>query len=144
MKNTFESFIGTVILIIAIIFLFQFFKINNAKISTNNITLNAIFNDIGGISVGTDVKISGVKVGYVKKTSLDNKTMQANVQILVDSNIKIPIDSFITISTNGIFGSKFISIIPGIEDENMQNYALFQNSKSSLNLEDLISKFVTK
>jgi len=144
MKNTFESFIGTVILIIAAIFLFQFFKINNAKISTNNITLNANFNDIGGISVGTDVKISGVKVGYVKKTSLDHKTMKANVQILIDSNVKIPVDSFIIISTNGIFGSKFISIIPGMEDENMQNYALFQNSKSSLNLEDLISKFVTK
>lgn len=144
MKNTFESIVGTFILIISIFFVLQFIRINDIKVSSEVKSLNATFKDITGISFGSDVRISGIKVGIVKKISFDEKKMKANVEIQIKNNINIPIDSVISVSSNGIFGSKFLSINPGFEEDYIADNGIFQNTTSSLNLEDLVSKFATK
>ncbi len=144
MKNTFEATIGSIILFISVLFIFQFIRINNINVSEQLKVFNATFKDITGISVGSDVRISGVKVGLVKRISFDEKKMKANIEIGIKKSINIPIDSVISVSSNGIFGSKFLSISPGFEDEFITDNGIFQNTTSSLNLEDLVSKFAAK
>ena len=64
-----------------------------------------IFNKIDGVQVGTDVLISGVKVGFVNKVSLEKN--YPLVSVLIDKNIVLPNDSSISIQTDGLFGAKF-------------------------------------
>ena len=63
---------------------------------------------------------------------------------MILKTLQIPIDSVLSVATSGIFGSKYLSIKPGFEENFIQNKGLFINTQSSLNLEDLISKFATK
>ena len=71
-NNIMESVLGLVTLIIAILFLIIFVKANNQNFSDETYTLNARFLKIGGIMIGNDVKLRGVKVGVVKKVLLDD------------------------------------------------------------------------
>ena len=85
---------------------------------------------------------------YIRKygnpnISLNNKNFTVNLSMKINNNINLPSDSVVSIVSNGIFGSKYISINPGF-DENMiskdDTGSLFM-TRSSINIEDLISSF---
>jgi len=66
----------------------------------------ATFNKIDGVNVGSDVMMSGIKVGEVSKIFLENN--YPVVKMFVDESLKITIDSSVSIQTDGLFGSKFL------------------------------------
>ena len=66
----------------------------------------ATFNKIDGVSVGTDVVISGIKVGEVKEVFIKDNYPQ--ISINVNKNIEISDDSSVSIQTDGLFGKKFL------------------------------------
>ena len=66
----------------------------------------ATFNKIDGVSVGTDVVISGIKVGEVKEIFIKDNYPQ--ISINVNKNIEISDDSSVSIQTDGLFGKKFL------------------------------------
>ena len=74
----------------------------------------ATFNKIDGVSVGTDVVISGIKVGEVKEIFIKNNYPQ--ISITVNKNIEISDDSSVSIQTDGLFGKKFLLIEIGGND----------------------------
>jgi|TARA_B100000787_G_C16136805_1_gene270062 ABC-type transporter Mla subunit MlaD len=75
----------------------------------------ATFNFVGGLTTESKVLISGIEVGNIKNISLlsNNKVL---VTGSVDSSYKIPKDSILKINTHGIFGKKYLSILPGYDD----------------------------
>ena len=52
-----------------------------------------------------------VKIGVVNRVYLDDDFL-ANVEFKVFSNIKIPQESVVAISSDGILGNKYLSVIP--------------------------------
>ena len=68
----------------------------------------ATFNKIDGVSVGTDVVISGIKVGEVKEIFIKDNYPQISMN--VNKNIEISDDSSVSIQTDGLFGKKFLLI----------------------------------
>ena len=68
-KNPIETVLGFCVLVFAIFFLsYALGKVNVRSVKGYNLTAN--FSKIGGLQVGSDVRISGVKVGSVLKTQL--------------------------------------------------------------------------
>ena len=108
-KNYFESILGFFTLILALSFLSKFINVNTDSNKTYN--LQARFLSAGGINVGNDVKMRGVKIGVVSNVSLDNDYF-AVVNFEVYEEISIPRESIVKVASDGILGNKYLSISP--------------------------------
>jgi len=140
-NNYFEIIVGTFVLFCAIFFFFNSFK--NTKVSNlSGYNLIAKFDNIDGITNGSDVKISGVKVGTVIDQFLDEKNFRATLKINIDPNVKLPLDSSAKVASEGLLGSKYLAISPGSEEENLKDGEEIQFTQSSVNFEDLLGKFI--
>src|SRR3990167_6593977 len=118
-SNYFEIIVGTFVLACAAIFFFNSF--NSAKIkTTNGYHIIAKFDNASGIEAGSDVKVSGVKVGTIENNFLDNESYRATLQIMVDKSIKLPLDSSAKIVSSGLLGEKYLEISPGSDEEFLQ------------------------
>jgi len=86
--NILETFIGIIVIILAISFLFYSFTItgNNTE---GFYKVNATFNRIDGLQIGSDVRLSGIKIGNVASSSLNQVTYEANLTLNIDNSINI-------------------------------------------------------
>jgi phospholipid/cholesterol/gamma-HCH transport system substrate-binding protein len=142
-KNMIETITGAAVLGIAAWFLMFFMEHNTAVSVTNDhYTLFAKFEQADGISVGTPVRIGGVKVGVVISEELDPKTYNAVVKFSLSNNIQIPTDSTAKISSDGLIGGKYLTIVPGADEKMLVANEEVQFTQSSINLETLIGKMV--
>lgn len=141
-NNYFEIIVGTFVLVCAAVFLFG--SLNKSSVGTdiNSYVVTAKFNNIDGIAPGSDVKISGVKVGTVKSQNLDPSDFQASLSLNISSNVKLPYDSSIKVSSEGLLGSKYLAISPGSQDEFLEDGDQIEFTQSSVNLEELLGKFI--
>ena len=110
-QNYIETILGGLTFLIATAFLLKFMEVNSDKKSDDSYLLKAKFIKVGGIMIGNDVKMSGVKVGVVSSVVLD-KEYFAEVTFKVYSTIKIPEEVSIEVSNDGILGNKYLSITP--------------------------------
>ena len=94
------------------------------------------FNYVEGLSVGSNVEISGLKIGEVSNISL-NQTGEVTVKGFIDSDIDIPDDSILLVRSNGIFGKKSLLIEPGFGDSLNVNY-IFTETKDSYSIDMLL------
>ncbi len=120
-NNYFEIIVGTFVLVTAIVFFVSSAK--NAKIGSNGdrYHLLAKFDNISGIAPGSDIKISGVKVGIVEDQFLDQQTFRAVLKMAINKSVKISLDSSAKVASDGLLGSKFLAIQPGGDEENLKD-----------------------
>jgi len=139
--NYFDFAVGSVVLGVACLFFFT--SLQKSKVSdANGYNIIAKFESADGLSSGSDVKISGVKVGSVISQELDKKSFQAVVTIKLNNDVKIPTDSSAKVASEGLLGSKYISIVPGGDIEFLSENQEIQFTQSSVNFEELLGKFI--
>lgn len=99
--------------------------------------LSGLFNRVDGINVGSDVRVSGVKVGVVKAISLDGDTYQARLTFTIDNNVKVNDQSTARIQSDGLLGGAYVSIEPaGLTP--LRSGQMIENTQGTV---DLISMF---
>lgn len=139
-NNYFEIIVGTFVLFCAVFFFFNSLK--SAKIKDGGgYFLLAKFDNIDGIANGSDVKISGVKIGTVQDQFLD-ESLRATLKITVNEGVKLSDDSSAKIASEGLLGSKYLSIQPGGGEDILKDGDEISFTQSSVNLEDLLGKFI--
>ena len=126
--------------VVASIILLNLVVMNNKNNENNFNTFTASFNKIDGVDVGTNVMISGIKVGQVKKIFLHNN--YPNISLIVNKGINITDDSSVSIQTDGLFGKKFLLIEIGGSDKIMKNGEKFSFSEDSIVIEELLQKII--
>ncbi|MAF47171.1 MAG: MlaD family protein [Rhodospirillales bacterium] len=107
--------VGAVTVIVLIVFGVMSFSSSKIEAATG-FNINAVFNRIDGLQVGDEVRIAGIKIGEVSGMKLV-EGFAAVVDLKIDVDIGIPSDSSAAIHTEGLFGSKFIVLEPGAEDD---------------------------
>ncbi|MGN1062970.1 MAG: MlaD family protein, partial [Alphaproteobacteria bacterium] len=100
------------------------------------------FSKIGGLEVGSDVRISGIKVGSVLATKLNPQTFTADVELSIDRNVRLPIDTVATIADVGVMGDKYVRLEPGKSNAFLKENEVITNTASYKSLEDNISEFI--
>ena len=144
-SDIFEFIVGLGVIIIAgwfILFVVsKSDKLSNISETTNYI---ASFNDVSGISVGSNIKLAGVNVGKVLELKLDEINYTAEMVLGINRKIKIPNDSEIIITSEGLLGGNYVSISPGGSDIFLKANEKFSFTQSSLSLNNLIQKFFGK
>tara|TARA_B000000565_G_scaffold254366_1_gene232601 strand:- start:1016 stop:1456 length:441 start_codon:yes stop_codon:yes gene_type:complete len=144
-SDIFEFIVGLGVIIIAGWFILSVVsksdKLSNISETTNYI---ASFNDVTGISVGSNIKLAGVTVGKVLELKLDEINYTAEMVLGINRKIKIPNDSEIIITSEGLLGGNYVSISPGGSDIFLKANEKFSFTQSSLSLNNLIQKFFGK
>ena len=142
-QNIIETIIGFAVLIIAFLFLIFAYKTGSSMTNAKGYQLTASFQSAEGISVGSDVMISGIKIGNVKKIFLDPTSYFATVYLNVNENVKIPKDSKAQVVTSGLLVGKYIAIVPGNDNDDLTPNEEIKYTQSAINIESLINKIVS-
>jgi len=74
--------------------------------------LVARFNRVDGIAIGSDVRVSGVKVGVVRDVALDPETFLARLTLSIDESVEVLDDSTARVASDGLLGGAYIAIDP--------------------------------
>lgn len=136
-----ETLIGAIVLAVAGGFLV--YAANTADMSIRGgYPLRAEFRAADGLDPGSDVRLSGVKVGSVTSIALNRDNYFAVVGVALDEDVKIPEDSVAKIASDGLLGGNFIAIDPGASEFMLEPGAAFQHTQGSVNLIDLVSKAI--
>ena len=141
-ERVIETVVGFIVICVAIFSFMFFYKISDSGEDGEGYFLNAYFQNIEGVAEGNDVKLSGIKIGYIDNVTLENGTYFAVARIKIKKGIDIPSDSRAIVSTSGLLGGKYIRINPGSADDNLKENGKFKFTQSSINIEDLISKLM--
>ena len=106
-------------------------------------TVEARFDNIGGIKVKAPVTMAGVKVGQVTEVSFDKETFEAVVTLNISNQYdQIPDDTFAKIFTAGLLGEQYIGLDAGGSDVYLEEGGRLQLTQSALVLEEVIGQFL--
>lgn len=144
-----EIGVGSFMLLGIIALLVVMFKIAGvgSYSSAETYTLEASFDNIGGLKVRSPVKVGGVKIGEVSAITLDEQTHVPKVFLSLDTSYGyFPDSSTANIYTSGMLGEQYVGIIPGFELEGetelMKDGDVIEDTNPALVLEDLIGKVI--
>ncbi len=102
----------------------------------------ASFTRVDGLGVGADVRIAGVSVGRVVRTSIDPRTFLATVTFRVRKDIALPDDTSAAITSEGLLGGNYLSVSPGGDTSDLKPGGLITATQSSIGLQALLGQFV--
>ena len=81
----------------------------------NTFVLSAVFNNVGGLKLGNNVRYSGINVGTVKKIVMINDTTICVGMVVREEILEhIKSNAMASISSDGLVGSMVVNIVPGI------------------------------
>ena len=140
-KKPVETIMGIVVIFVAAFFLYFAYQVSDLQV-VKGYDINARFLKVGGLNVGSDVRINGIKVGTVIAQNLDPEDYVADVKLSISSNIQLPKDSVVSVVSDGLVGNKFIKIEPGKSKEFLQNGDTVANTKDFKTLEDMVGEII--
>lgn len=104
--------------------------------------LTASFRSVEGITVGSDVRLAGVKVGTITRLELNPETFFADASIQLRNDVQLPTDSSVLISSEGLLGGNFVEILPGGALETLGPGEEIEDTQGAVSLITLLLKFV--
>ena len=137
MNSRFVKFFFGIFMVLILVEL-MFVDRHNSK--DNYYDLLATFNKIDGVNEGILVMISGVTIGYVDEVML-NKNYPV-LKMKIKKGLRISDDSSVSIQTDGLFGSKFLSIEMGGNDNYLVNGDSFSFAEDSMLIQDLLTNII--
>jgi phospholipid/cholesterol/gamma-HCH transport system substrate-binding protein len=102
--------------------------------------LVARFQRVDGVGVGTDVRVSGVKVGVVRTVALDPETYDAVLTMTVNNEVRVLDQSNARIASDGLLGGAYVAIEPAGLDP-LPAGAEIPNTQGAIDLLTLFASF---
>ena len=124
------------------IFFTYAYKTSGSITGLKGYNVTAKFDHIDGISNGSDVRMSGIKIGTVSKNILDPKSYQAVVTLAITTPVKLPEDTNAKITSEGLLGGNYISLEPGGSENYIKAGGEIEFTTSSVDLISLIGRAV--
>ena len=110
--------------------------------TTKTYSVEARFENIGGLKMKAPVKSAGVTVGRVHDIHFDNNKFQAVVTLALDTRYQFPKDTTASILTSGLLGEVFIGFDAGGDEKNLAANDTIKLTQSAVVLERLIGQFM--
>ncbi len=136
-----ETVMGAVVLLVAATFLA--FALENARIDNpRGYALSAAFNSVGGIEIGSDVRLNGIKVGTVTGQRLDPETFQAVLDLSVDPHVQLPTNTTAGIASDGMLGGAHVRLEPGNAKQYLPAGGRIAATRDYRSLEELVGEII--
>ena len=140
-RNIIETVMGGVVLLVAAGFVILVFQSGNVT-SPSGYEVTAEFDNASGLTPGSDVRMSGVKIGTVTGQRLDPDTYFAVVTMNISDSVKLPRDTSARILADGLLGSNFVALEPGGDEEMILAGGQIDFTQGSINVVDLLGRFI--
>ena len=140
-RNTIETVMGAVVLLVAAGFVWLGLSVAGVQSAGGN-RIHAEFGGIGGLGVGDEVRISGIAIGKVVAADLDTEKFNARVTFAIDKRINLPSDSAARIVASSLLGGNHVEILPGFEEDILNDGDTIFDTRDPVNLTDLLGKAV--
>lgn len=115
LRGSTETRVG--IFVLAALSVFMYMSFQTGAFRFDRIKYNSYvvyFKDIAGLSRKADVKIAGVKVGWVKSVSLvPEENMHAKAVVMVLKEYALYHDAHAVVRQDGLLGPRYIELVPG-------------------------------
>lgn len=109
--NIFDTVLAAAMIVVAAVFL-AFVQVRTGTGRLASYEFTAQLPTAGSLSLGSDVRLSGMKVGSISGLSLDPVRYTALVRITLRDDIRLPVDSVLTVAAPAL-GNSYLSISPG-------------------------------
>lgn len=115
MRTNVETSVGFIVLLSIGLFIYMGFHVGAFRFDRdkyNKYTMH--FSDISGLSRKADVKIAGVKVGWIEDVRLltDGK-LEVEADVMILKNCTIHKDAYAIARQEGLLGAKYVELVPG-------------------------------
>lgn len=142
-NQTTEILVGGAVLAVAVGFFFYAGQVTGLTGgTTGDASYTASFRSVEGVSVGTDVRLAGVKVGAVTGLELSPTTFRAETKLSINDAIRLPDDSAVIISSEGLLGGSFVELLPGGSPFDLEPGSEIEDTQGAVSLINLLLKFV--
>ena len=137
-----EVLVGGGVLAAALVFGIYAVQSAGLSLGTDGYPLTASFRSAEGISIGTDVRLAGVKVGTVTALDLNPQTFRADTVVTIRDGVEVPDDSAIVVASEGLLGGNFVEISPGGSPFTYAAGDEILDTQGSVSLVSLLMSFV--
>lgn len=135
-----ETILGAIVAVVAVSF-FAFAAAQAGQTGgAGGYDLIARFQRVDGVAVGSDVRVSGVKVGVVRAVALDPETYLAQLTLTINSGVHVLDESTARIATDGLLGGAYVAIEPAGMDA-LPAGGEIPNTQGSVDLLTLFASF---
>jgi len=139
--GTRDTVIGAIVVSVAALMLALVYVKDAHKSEETGYSVLARFNRLDGVTIGTPVRLSGVKIGAVAEQSLD-PDFRALTRLRIDQDVGLPADSSAAIRTDGLLGGKYIEIGPGGDEQMLKSGDSILYTQDSMVIEELMEKII--
>ena len=139
-NSTVETLIGAVVIAIAGAFLVFAYNTPGMGQKGGGYLISAEFDNVEGVNVGTDIRMAGIKVGTVTAQSLNPENFQALVTMSIDPAVQLTDDTSAKVTSEGLLGSKFISLEPGGSETKLTEGGVIAYTQGAVDIWSLISQ----
>lgn len=140
-SNFVETLVGAVVLVITGAFLSYGYSISDVG-NVAGLELTAEFDRVDGLATGSDVRMSGIKIGTVTSQSLNMNNYYAVVTMNLSDEISLPVDSSAKITSEGLLGGNYVSLTPGGSEDMLRSGDAIEFTQGSIDLIGLVGQAV--
>lgn len=140
-----ETKVGLFVIIAIGIFIFMTLGIGAFRFGTYGyLPYTVSFNDVSGLSRKADVKIAGVKVGWVEEVQL-NDNGKALANLMVDKKYALYDNAYAVVRQEGLIGVKYLEVTPGdpMLPRLESGEKLARPGREAVSVDELLFKFKT-
>jgi phospholipid/cholesterol/gamma-HCH transport system substrate-binding protein len=137
-NNLVETLVGAAVLAFSGLFVFYGYSVSDVA-PRDGYMLHADFDRVDGLTIGSDVRMSGIKVGTVVDQKLNSETFYASVTLNINAEIMLPEDTSAKITMEGLLGGNYISLTPGGSMDMLADGDEIDYTQGSVDLIGLVS-----
>ena len=122
-------------------------RVSGVSLSTGDEShkLYAQFDDVAGLRVRAKVSMAGVTIGRVANIDVDHTYGVAIVEMeILEKSWPLPLDTGARILTEGVLGARYIGLMPGADEEMLDDGDYITDTQGALVLENLIGDLITR
>ena len=143
-NNMLETMIGAAVVAAAVLIIALVYLGKGAG-GPAGYEVTARLSKVDGLGIGTEVRLSGIKVGSVTALDLDPVNYLVTVHMRLNDDIKISTDSSLMINSSSLLGTPYLSISPGGDDKMIAAGGVIENTQSvnTSDIMSMVSRFAT-
>lgn len=140
-RDIMEASIGGLVLLVAAGFLTYAYSARAVQ-EAAGYQLSASFGKVGTIREGDEVRVSGIRIGTVLSQSVNPETFRARLVLRIEEDVEFPTDTRALITGEGLVGSKYVQLVPGVEETMLKHGDEIENTKDIIDLESLVGEII--
>lgn len=147
MRNSAETRVGIFVMLALGILVYMGIQVGALRFDRARYASYRIhFRDISGLSRKAEVKIAGVKVGWVEAVSLmPGQEIMVEATVMISREYSLYTDAYAVVHQDGLLGPKYLEIIPGdpLARTLSPGDALSKPSKAPVQFDEVLQKVKT-